>query len=209
MRFNHAGVAVDFVNGPRADDAGTGPCSGPVTVKDGGLVAKETLPILGVHEVDHPLGEELGDILIITTRADKDLSVAGPAEAFIALWAVGGNFEVVRALTPDDVLLDFIHHRVRTFKGAGLWRIRIECYTGDGVSGRLFFEATDLHIAETVEGEARLPDFFAATFEHIGINSTSGAQVDGVGAAIVLEHLSKDHGDLISSLAVDLQACPS
>ncbi len=61
----------------------------------------------------HPLVEESATSMLKLARADKDLRVAGPAEAFVALRAVGGDFEEVALLAPDDVVLELLEQGMR------------------------------------------------------------------------------------------------
>ena len=55
-------------------------------------------------KVEEPLVEEAGGVELEAGAGREDGNVAGPAEAFVALRAIGGNLEKVAALTPDRVL---------------------------------------------------------------------------------------------------------
>ena len=207
--LNDTGVPINLPYRPWADDAGTSPGGCTMTVEYRSLVTEQALPVLRVHQVHHPLGEVSGHILVVASRPDEDLGVPRPAKALVALRAIGGHFQIVGALPPDDIAVDLVHHGVRALKGTGLGGIRVEHNARDGIRSRLFPEARDLHIAEAVEGEFWLPDFLPASFEEVGVHCACGAQVDGVGGAILLEHLAKDHIHPVAGLAFDLEACPA
>ena len=70
---------------------------------------------LGIVHVIHPVFIEGGDIAVVGRGAREDLGVAHPAQALIALRAVGRDAHEVAALAPDDVALKLVDHRV----GAG------------------------------------------------------------------------------------------
>ena len=66
----------------------------------------------------------------------KDLDVAGPAQALVALRAVGGHVEEVAAHAPDDVLVQLVEQRVGAFEPAGALHIRMQHHRGQMSSGR-------------------------------------------------------------------------
>jgi hypothetical protein len=56
----------------------------------------------------------------------KNLGIAGPAQPFVSLWAVGGDVEEVVFLSPHDVVVQLIEQRVRAGKLAGRWHVRMQ-----------------------------------------------------------------------------------
>ncbi len=62
-------------------------------------------------------------------------------------------------------------------------------------SGGLWREAGQFDVAETVEGEAGLPDFWAGALADVGVGGGGFAEVGGVEGAVGVEHFGVAEGD--------------
>ncbi len=102
MFFDDTFIAVNLVYRPRADDAGIAPGGCAVAHRDltRRHIGKRSFRALRIFEVNQPLGEKCCDVHIVSRRADENLGVAGPAQPFIALWAVGRHLDKVAPLAP-------------------------------------------------------------------------------------------------------------
>src|SRR5262249_49192059 len=106
MRANDARVAILLIDRVWADDSRIAPCNVAMTAREIGRDIRErAVRILSIGvEIDRPLREERRDVEVVRSRRDEELRIAGPAEAFITLRAIGGDFDVVSLLAPDDVV---------------------------------------------------------------------------------------------------------
>ena len=125
-----------MMDGPWRDNPRAGPSRRTVTVKHRGLVAELSVPILGVHQIDDPLGEEGRHILIIAGGPDKNLGVAGPAKALVTLWTIGRHFQIIGTLPPKDIAMQLVQHRIGTLEGGRDGRIRMHHNASDCIRGR-------------------------------------------------------------------------
>src|SRR5699024_11941005 len=69
-------------------------------------------------QVEQPLVQEVGDVELEGCAGSVGGDIAGPAEAFIALGAVGGYVQEVALLSPDGVVHQLVHVRLGAFEGA-------------------------------------------------------------------------------------------
>ena len=159
-----AGIAVDFVHCPRAD-GGCIPPGGRAEVVDGDDVGDRLRNALfdGLFggDVAQPFCKEGRDVVVERRRAAEDLRIPRPAEALVALRAVGGKIEEVAPLPPDDVLLQSVDKGVFAGEGARLLHIGVQDEEGE-IFGAHLVDALDAEIAEAVEGEVRAERLFAA-----------------------------------------------
>ena len=109
-------------------------------------------------EVPEPTGEKGGAVHVETRGRREDLNVAGPAEALVALGAVGGEFQEVAVLAPDDVVLELVDELVRAFEVAGRSHVGMDHDARQIVRREGAGVAVDGHVAEALEGEVRLVD---------------------------------------------------
>ena len=144
------------------------PSSGPRRL--GETSVKAFVRGLGVVDVEHELAGEAGDVEVVGAGAPEDAGVAHPAEALVALGAVGGDGEEVAALAPDAELA----HLVEEFAGAleadggrGGEAVVDEAFDAGG-GGRAGV-AGEFDVAEAVEGEGGCVGFFAVAGEDVGI----------------------------------------
>ena len=159
-----AGIAVDFVDSPRADGGGIPP-GGCAEIVDGDDVWHRLRNALfdGLFggDVAQPFCKEGRDVVVERRRAAEDLRIPRPAEALVALRAVGGKIEEVAPLPPDDVLLQAVYKGVFAGEGARLLHIGVQHEEGE-IFGADLVDALDAEIAEAVEGEVRAEGLFAA-----------------------------------------------
>jgi hypothetical protein len=154
------------------------------------------------RQVAEPRGQEPGAVVEEAGRGREDLDVARPAQALVALGAVGGHVEEVAPHAPHDVLVEPVDPLVGAAEPAGALHVRV-ADLGDHVVGRerlVGGPAVDLGVAEAVEGEAGLPR--AAGLVGIIARAGEGQAVGGLGQAegggaqlAVLEDLGVAQGD--------------
>ena len=160
-------------------------------------------------KVAEPLREEAGDIHVEARRPRKDLSIPGPPESLIALRTVGRDVEEVAALPPDNVPLQLVQQRVRRHERPGLGQVGVDHHTGDGAERRLTRHPLDLHVAEAVIGEVRLPRLIAAALEGVAVLLEPVAQVVGVELALGGEDFAMGEGDRRACTAADSKPDPA
>ena len=198
-----AGIAVDFVDSPRAD-GGCIPPGGRAEVVDGDDVGDRLRNALfdGLFggDVAQPFCKEGRDVIVERRRAAEDLRIPRPAEALVALRAVGGKIEEVAPLPPDDVLLQAVYKGVFAGEGARLLHIGVQHEEGE-IFGADLVDALDAEIAEAVEGEVRAERLFAAC-QDVGILRFGAAEVGGVEIALFIEHFGMRERDLLPARAV-------
>ena len=73
--------------------------------------------LIGGH-VLQPFGVEGRDIGVEAGGAGEDLGIAGPAQALIALRAVGRDVHEIAFLAPLNVVLQLIDHRIGALEGS-------------------------------------------------------------------------------------------
>src|SRR5262249_26550232 len=113
-------VVVRLVNRPRYDNAGITPRRSGISYEHTRrYVGERARRRLSIADILEPLRHERRYIAIECRRRREDLGVAHPAKSLVALRAVGWNTQIVSAHTPIDIVLELIHHLVRTFERAG------------------------------------------------------------------------------------------
>ena len=149
-----------------------------------------------------PLGKELLHIVVVAGRLDKNLRVAGPAEAFVPLGAVGGNVEEIALLTPENIGDQLIEHRIGGFDFPGLSNVGINGDRGKlrdiGRAGKC--RQPDIPKAE--EGQLRVPSLKAlpAGVMNLGLRR---AIVGVIEVAVRVQHLAVLDADDISFVGVN------
>jgi hypothetical protein len=114
-------ISVAAVDRPGTDHHGVGPGRSPVQARNqqpiGGRSHRRHAPVrsLRIREIGEPLREEPRHVHVERRRADEDLCITRPAEAFVALRTVGRHVDEVAPLAPDNVLLESVEPLV----GAG------------------------------------------------------------------------------------------
>ena len=118
-------ITVGEVHRPRDDHGGVAPggrsavraLSGAEHVRDD--VRNTAVRHLVGRQVGQPLGEEPGYVHVERGGSAENLRIASPAQALVALRAVGGHVEEIPFLSPGDVVLELVEHRVRCFERSG------------------------------------------------------------------------------------------
>src|SRR5688572_21228144 len=79
--------------------------------------------------------------------------------------------------------MNAIEQGIGTDKGACGCQRRMDHSSFDLLEGGCLGKALNLHIAESMQGEPRFPDFLSFTFEHIGVNlpGTNGKLCEVIG----------------------------
>ncbi len=124
----------------------------------------------------------------------EDLDVTGPAEAFVALGAVGGNVDEVAAHAPYDVLVQAVDQRFAALEPAGSPHVRVVDPGGHHVGGQVRRPAADFGVAEAVEGEAWFPGERGPAGEDQGVGGVGLAQRP-CGEFALLQDLGVPEGD--------------
>ena len=185
----HAAVASGPVFGPGHQHAGVAP---PVDGHQGhGGGKAEALrghhvgdaaagPLLGAH-VAQPLVEKAAHVKVEAGRRREDRDVARPAQALVALRAVGGDVHQVGLCAPEDVALQAVDHLVGAGKAAHGGKIGIQRDGGEldllGL-GALQADVAEAHVAHA--GVIGLH----AVFADIGGSGLGRAQKGAVQAAV-------------------------
>ena len=164
--------------------------------------------VLGLGgDVEEPFVEEVGDVELVGGGGGVGGDVAGPAEPFVALRAVGGDVEEVAFLAPDGVGDELVDARVGAFEPAGAGHGGVDDDRFEVVGGELAGEAGDLGVPEAVEGEGGLEDVLAAGQDE-GVGGFGGAQRPGA-ELVVFEHLGVPQDDLVTGLAGGAEPDPA
>ena len=155
-------VAGVDVGGPRDDRRGVAPCGGAVAAAvdpplhglgDGEGHAAEVVLLQPDHVPDE-LVEERRAVVVEARGAAEGLDVARPAEALVALRAVGRHVEEVAALAPDGVEEEAVQLLVSGLDVSGARQVRVDHEPAEvlriGVR-----DALEADVAEAEEREMR------------------------------------------------------
>ena len=164
--------------------------------------------LLLVGEVLQPGREEAAAVVQERRGRCEHLDVAGPAEALVALRAIGRQVDEVPAHAPAHVLVEPVEPVVRRVERAGRLHVGVAHDGLDRVGRQLARPAVDLHVAEAVDRERRLVGLDAATAEHVGVGLRRAAERPGAELA-VLEHLGVVQHDRVTGRAVDGEPDPA
>ncbi len=179
---------------------------GSRTEEVGGDVGEGVVGGLGVVDVEHEFAGEAGDVEVVGAGAPEDAGVAHPAQALVALGAVGGDGEEVAALAPDAELAHLVEEIAGALEadgGGGGEAVVDEAFDAGG-GGRAGI-AGELDVAEAVEGEGGGVGFFAVAGEDVGVGDGRVAEVFGVDAAVGVEAFGEAHADDRAARAVDME----
>ena len=115
------GVAGEAPDGPRDDNPRVAPAGVAVTEDDVRReVGEGAVRALAVAHGAHPLREERAGVHVVERGGCEDLRVAAPAEALVALRAVGGEVEKVSLLPAHNAALQLIDERIGALESAGV-----------------------------------------------------------------------------------------
>ena len=159
-------------------------------------------------KIGKPFCKEALCVKIQARRADEYLRIARPAEALVALRAVGRHIEEVALLPPDHVLKQLVQKWVGAGKISGALHVRVD---GDGreVFRRDVFrtarEPVDADVAEAVECQLRLIAL-RAVFAEIKVFCLCRAVVFRVEVPVFVQNLRvrKLHGFALDTVQRDL-----
>ena len=203
----HARVAEALVQHPRHDGRGVAPGGGRAADAERGKGGRHderhhaVRAALLVREVAQPRREERVAVGEEARGGREDLDVARPAEALVALRAVGGDREEVAAHAPHDVLVQAVEQLVRRREPARAGQVAREHDRGHVGRVELARPALDRGVAEAVEREPRLPldRAVAGELEHVG---RDGVAQRTERELAVLEHLGVPQGEARARRAV-------
>src|ERR1051325_7780570 len=209
MALELALVSIDVVNRRGTDDAGIGPGGAAIGLghfdrRHHGKLAVGALAVLA--QVGQPFGEEGLHVGVHRGGADIDLSVAGPAHAFVALRAIGGDVNEVGALGVVNVFVETVQDRVGASEGTDSRSIAAESDADHGIFIGLGFYAGDLDVLEAVEGEARLPRFEPFAFADVGIRGAGAAEVSDINGPVRIQALGEAEGNFLAGFASNFEA---
>ena len=190
-------VAVGLVHGPGHDRGRIGPAGSPEArlaidddVRHDGGHAQ--LVVLVEGDIAKPRRPEGLRVEERRTGRREGLGVSGPAQALVALRAVGRNGDEVVALRPDDVLKESVEHGVTAAERGPSRRVAADgnerCVEDLGI--RL-----DLRVAKAVEGVARLEERLVVVGKHVRVGGPRRAERDRVERAIRLQDLGVADAD--------------
>ncbi len=209
-----AAVAVIDVGAPGDEDAGVAPGGGAgeaVVGSEGvgGEVGEAAVVGLGVADIDEPFAEEGFEVAAEGGGLGEDLGVAHPAEAFVALGAVGGDAMEVAAEGPLDGLPEAVEAGVGAGEIADVRGIGMDDAAGEEAAGRRVAEAAHFDVAEAMVGELGFKSFETVPAEGEAVFLGNAAEVVTVKVAIGLEHFGVAQGDGLAGLAAEAEAAPA
>ena len=194
----YGGVAGLYPGGPGDDDTGVAPaCSGIGTGGRyaGGEDAEEIAGNIGACAaaklsaayVAGVFAGECGEVHVVGGGAPKDLGIGGPAQAFIALRAVGGDADEVGALAPEDVAPKLVDQGAAGFELGGEGCCGVEDDALDRIECGLVGKAGEFEIAVAVEGELRFELFDSLPGEGEVVGGFCCTEIIGIEGAVGVE----------------------
>ena len=201
MRFDDFGIAVRPENLVRINNSRFHPARrigiGDAYRRGRRVNGIGTVGELSVVQINHPFGPKGCNVVVERGAFDVGLGVARPAQTLIALRAVGRNFQIIRLLRPDDVVVQLIHKSIVGFKRSCFGRSRRQHNTQNILHSDGILQAFDLYVLKTVIGKTWLVEFAVGiAFGNVQIGSPRFAQVFGHEFAVGIEHFteSKQNG---------------
>ena len=153
--------------------------------------------LLFVHQVLLELVEEGPGIHVIAGCRRKDLRIARPAQALIALGAVGGHVQEIGLESPDRIFVQPVDLRVAGTDAAGPVHVGIQHAAAEHLFPELSGPARHAHIAETEKGKMR---------PHAALYAVRDIDELRIGLAVVaaveialLENLAEVQRDLLAA----------
>ncbi len=113
-------------------------------------------------QVRQPRGKESSAVVEEASRGCEYLDVAGPAQALVALRAIGRDAEEVAAHAPHHILVEPVDQWVRALEPPSALHIGMADHRVDIVYLQLPGPAFHLGVTEAMEGEARFPGLHAS-----------------------------------------------
>ena len=184
--------------GPGNDHAGVAPTRGKARIRrhgSGRADAVEGRADLRSAHIPGELAREGRQIHVVRGGAPEDFGVAHPAEALVALRAVGGNADKVGALPPLNVLPQLVDHRAAGRELCREGRIGVEDHGRHSFLWRRCTQPGDFKIAEAVEGEVRHQLFDSIAGQNKVIGYLGRAQIVCIDGSIVIDNFGESHLD--------------
>ena len=198
----NSGVSVGLIDIPRDDDRHIRPAR---TRRETRIGASDDIGNHPRHraigmligcDISEPLRKKSGNVHVERRGAREDLRVTRPTESLVTLRTIGGDVEEVSALSPDDVLLQPVHQRIRCLECARRRHVGVDDDSGDRNECRRSREAIDSDVAETLKGEVRLEDLDAFPAQGVAHRLRGIAQIRRVKIPGLVQHLgvAQSHG---------------
>ena len=150
--------------------------------------------LLATQVCEPPFEQPAHVVQVAGGRAERE-QVTGPTESLVALGTVRGQVDEVAAHRPHDVVVEALQQLVRALEGAGALHVGVDDDRLEGRRVQVAGPTVDLDVAESVEGELRLPGGRAVSVADEPVGRLGGPQRTG-GQLAVLEHLGvaeRDH----------------
>ena len=208
---NHGGVVVGEPDLIGNDDGRICPCRCSTASQHiGSNIRNGSVGMLGVlAQGCQPLGEEGVDVEVVGGGGDEEFSISCPPCTFVALRAVRRNVEVVRFLSPDNIVVELVQDGTGALEGSRPFHGSVDnhaCYHG---RFRFLREAPDLDIAESMEGGKRFERLLACAGQRKAICRGGAAQIGRVERAIRVEKFTIPDDELLSGASLQLQTRPT
>ena len=171
--------------------------------REASLGAARVLDILQPLVIYHGILEDVG--LAVRARG----AVAEPAQALVALRAVGRHAAVVAAYAPVGVAVDAVEQRYRALERARRGHGVVDDVARHVVCRGCIVQTVDLHIAETVVGECRMPLEGSVAGRCVDVSGTGRTQVGRVERRVGVENLRKAHRHGFAGAAVEADTEPA
>ena len=150
------------------------------------------------------------DVEIEASGAPEDTGIAHPAQAFIALRAVGRDAEEIPALPPQADRPQAVDQFAGGRQPSGwLPAQAVDDFAGDRLSCRNSRIAGDFHVAKPVKCEVWRECLFALAGQDVNIGCVGVAQVLAINGAIRIQNLCEAHLDRSPGGARCFQSGPS
>jgi len=206
----HLPVAIGKINLPRANHrrirpCGTAaeliPCPAGYVWKRHGIGNRAVAALLGCH-IPQPFAEKAFDIKIKGSRADKYLRVAGPAQPFVALRAIGRNIEKIVLLAPDNILIQPIEQRAGGDHLPGAPQLGVNHNGSEARKIRFVGERIEPDVAEAHKRVVRFVSLVAFTAD-VSQLRFCGTQIFSVEIAGRVQHFRVRDHDFVVGVRTD------
>src|SRR5262249_9798912 len=132
-------------------------------------VGEGAVSTLRIANVGAELVREGGEVGIERRRAPEDFGIAHPAQALVALRAIGGHAQKVSALAPKDIAPQLVHGFVGGLELNRERRAGIEHDTFNRISRWRSRIARQLNIAESVKSEMGFERFTSLSAQNVSV----------------------------------------
>ena len=161
------------------------------------------------NQVIEPFVEKSGHLVVVRSSARKSLCITRPAQALIALGAIGRYIQEIALLTPVDVALQLIEQRVGTSKFPGFLHVAVDHHGGEVVGVQNARIVGDFDVAKAHEGKMRFKSLFSHALEGVIQFTFCVAQVGGIKIAFFVQYFSVLDVHRRSGRASDFETDPS